>query len=68
MTDHLKYKNHLGTITYSAEDNVFYGKISGIDDLVTFEGTSESGLKKAFREAVNDYIETRKELIVAEIA
>lgn len=58
MTDYLKYKDYLATISYSAEDEVFYGKIFGINDLVTFEGTSVSGLKKAFQEAVNDYIET----------
>jgi predicted HicB family RNase H-like nuclease len=62
MTDYLKYKDYLATINYSAEDDVFYGRIFGINDLVTFEGTSVSGLKKAFQEAVNDYIETCKEL------
>jgi predicted HicB family RNase H-like nuclease len=62
MTDHLKYKDYLATISYSAEDEVFYGKIVVINDLVTFEGTSVSGLKKAVREAVNDYIETCKEI------
>jgi predicted HicB family RNase H-like nuclease len=62
MTDYLKYKDYLATINYSAEDDVFFGRIFGINDLVTFEGTSVSGLKKAFREAVNDYIETCKEL------
>jgi predicted HicB family RNase H-like nuclease len=62
MTDYLKYKDYLATINYSSEDDVFYGRIFGINDLVTFEGTSVSGLKKAFQEAVNDYIETCKEL------
>ncbi|HEY8781078.1 MAG TPA: type II toxin-antitoxin system HicB family antitoxin [Mucilaginibacter sp.] len=62
MTDYLKYKDYLATINYSSEDDVFYGKIFGINDLVTFEGTSVSGLKKAFREAVDDYIETCKEI------
>jgi predicted HicB family RNase H-like nuclease len=46
MTDHLKYKDYPATINYSAEDEVFYGKIGGINDLVTFEGTSVSRLKK----------------------
>jgi predicted HicB family RNase H-like nuclease len=62
MTDYLKYKDYLATINYSAEDEVFYGRIFGINDLVTFEGTSVSGLKKAFQEAVNDYIATCREL------
>ncbi|HAL81675.1 MAG TPA: toxin-antitoxin system HicB family antitoxin [Mucilaginibacter sp.] len=62
MNDLLKYKDYLATINYSAEDEVFYGRIFGINDLVTFEGTSVSGLKKAFQEAVNDYIATCREL------
>ena len=62
MTDHLKYKDYLATISYSADDDVFYGRIFGINDLVSFEGTSVAGLKKAFREAVIDYIATCREL------
>ena len=62
MTDYLKFKDYFATINYSAEDEVFYGRIFGINDLVTFEGTSVAGLKKAFHEAVNDYIEACREL------
>jgi predicted HicB family RNase H-like nuclease len=62
MTDYLRYKDYLATISYSADDEVFYGKIFGINDLVTFEGTSVSGLKKAFHDAVNDYVATCAEL------
>jgi predicted HicB family RNase H-like nuclease len=62
MTDYLKYKDYLATINYSTEDEVFHGKIFGINDLVTFEGTSVSGLKKAFQEAVKDYLEICMEL------
>ena len=47
---------------FSSEDEVFYGKLLGIDDLVNFEGASVKELKKAFHEAVNDYLETCKEL------
>jgi len=34
-----------------------YGKIEGINDLVTFEGNSVSELKNSFKEVVDDYIE-----------
>ncbi len=62
MSDVLKYKDYISTVQFSAEDEVFYGKILGISDLVTFEGTSVKELKKAFKEAVEDYLETCKEL------
>jgi predicted HicB family RNase H-like nuclease len=40
----------------------FFGKITGIRDVVTFEADSVTGLKKAFKEAVDDYIQTCKKL------
>ena len=52
----LKYKDYLGSVEFSAADNSFFGKIIGISDLVTFEGESVSSLKKAFAEAVDDYL------------
>ena len=62
MEDFLTYKGYLGTVNFSASDEVFYGKIYGINDLVTFEGKSVKELKNAFKEAVDDYLETCKEL------
>src|SRR5690606_15402016 len=56
MTDKLKYNHFIGTVKFSAEDDVFFGKIEGINDLITFEGTTVSELKTAFEEAVEDYI------------
>ena len=57
MTDKLKYKEFIGSVHFSADDEVFYGKIEGVNDLVTFEGSTVRKLKMAFREAVEDYIE-----------
>jgi predicted HicB family RNase H-like nuclease len=57
MTDVIKYKKFIGSVRFSSEDEVFFGKIEGIDDLVTFEGSSVKELKKSFSEAVEDYIE-----------
>lgn len=57
MKDVLKYKDYLGTVHFSAEDEVFYGKIEGIEDLVSFEGSDVQELKTSFHEAVDDYEE-----------
>ena len=62
MSNYLKYKEYLATVAYSTEDEVFYGKLFGINDLVTFEGASVKEIKTAFQEAVDDYIETCKEV------
>ncbi|WP_276345576.1 type II toxin-antitoxin system HicB family antitoxin [Daejeonella sp. JGW-45] len=58
MSNYLKHKEYLGTVEYSTEDEVFYGKLFGINDLVTFEGASVKEIKNAFEEAVEDYIST----------
>ena len=62
MNDILEYKGYYASLHFSSEDEVFYGKLLGIDDLVNFEGASVKELKKAFHEAVDDYVETCKEL------
>lgn len=57
MKDVLKYKDFIGTVHYSTDDDVFFGKLEGIDDLITFEGNDVDQLKKSFQEAVEDYLE-----------
>jgi len=56
MKDTLLYKEFLGSVHFSAEDDCLYGRIEGIDDLVSFEGRDVKELKRSFREAVDDYI------------
>ena len=56
----MTYNGYIGTVHYSEEDNVFYGNIHGINDLVTFEGQSVSELKNAFHASINDYLKTCK--------
>lgn len=52
----LNYKGYIGTVAFSEEDGVFFGKIEGINGLVNFEGSSVSELTEAFHEAVDDYL------------
>ena len=58
MNDILQYNNFYASVHFSADDEVFHGKILGINDLVSFEGASVKELKQAFQEAVEDYLET----------
>ena len=57
MKDVLIYRDFMGSVHFSAEDEIFFGKIEGIEDLVSFEGKSVKEIKKSFEEAVDDYIE-----------
>ncbi len=56
MKDMMQYKGYLGSVHYSDEDRVFYGKVEFIRDLVSFEGTDVGSLHAAFEEAVDDYV------------
>jgi predicted HicB family RNase H-like nuclease len=60
MKDVLTYKDYIGSVHYCAEDEVFYGKLEGIEDVVSFEGKSVDILKESFEEAVEDYIDLCK--------
>jgi predicted HicB family RNase H-like nuclease len=58
MNDILQYKEYFASVRFSAPDEVFVGKILGINDMINFEGNSVSELKKALKEAVDDYLQT----------
>ena len=49
----LRYKGFIGSVNFSEEDSVFFGKIEG---MVNFEGQSVQELTEAFHEAVDDYL------------
>ncbi len=60
MIDTLKYKDFIGSIEYSSEDNILYGKVLGINSLILYEGKDVDSLKKDFEESVDDYLESCK--------
>jgi len=67
MKNILKYKGFIGSVNFAGEDRVFYGKIEGINDLVTFEGSSVDELEKAFKFVIEEHIQDcEKEGIPAE--
>ncbi|MCL2838004.1 MAG: type II toxin-antitoxin system HicB family antitoxin [Oscillospiraceae bacterium] len=57
MNNVLEHNGYVGKIEFSSDDNCFFGKILGINDLVSFEGSSVDEIKSAFSEAVDDYLE-----------
>lgn len=60
MKDLLQYKGYYGSIEASTEDNCLFGKLLFIRALVSYEGQTVAELQAAFREAVDDYLETCK--------
>ena len=58
----LKYKGYEGYVHFSTEDNLYYGGILGIKDLVDYNSETEDDIENQFRLAVDDYIEFKKEI------
>ena len=57
MNNILEYKGFKAKIEFSADDNVFFGRLIGIDDIVSFHGETVKNLKKSFRESIDFHIE-----------
>ena len=65
--DKLTYKGFIGSVHFSTEDDLFFGKVEGINDLITFEGDSVQELKNAFYYVIDEHIrDCEKENIAVE--
>ncbi len=63
----LDYKNYTGTIEYSKEDDLLYGKVLGIKGLISYEGKTGQELESDFKEAVDMYLaQCKQEDIIPE--
>ncbi|HQQ01266.1 MAG TPA: type II toxin-antitoxin system HicB family antitoxin [bacterium] len=58
----MTYRGYAARIEYTDEDRCMVGHIAGIRDVVGFHAESVSELRKAFQEAVDDYLETCEKL------
>ncbi|TPI56570.1 MULTISPECIES: type II toxin-antitoxin system HicB family antitoxin [unclassified Mesorhizobium] len=54
----MTYKGYSARVDYDDDDEIFFGRIAGIGDGVSFHSETVAGLKAAFHEAVDDYVET----------
>jgi predicted HicB family RNase H-like nuclease len=57
MKDLMKYRDYFGSVHYNDDDRIFHGKVEFIRALVSYEGTDVESLRRAFGEAVDDYLE-----------
>jgi predicted HicB family RNase H-like nuclease len=54
----MTHKGYHARIDYDGDDELFFGRVAGIQDVIGFHGETVSELKAAFHEALDDYIET----------
>jgi predicted HicB family RNase H-like nuclease len=62
MISTMTHNGYSARIDYDDDDRLFVGQIAGIRDGVGFHADTVEGLRAAFEEAVDDYIETCRKL------
>lgn len=58
MDNTILYKGYIGSVEFSEEDGIFYGKVMGVRSLISYEGENEEELLNDFHAAVDDYLKT----------
>ncbi|MCD8295635.1 MAG: type II toxin-antitoxin system HicB family antitoxin [Clostridia bacterium] len=61
MSKTLEYKDYNGSIEYSEEDGLLYGKVIGVRALISYEGMTIADLIEDFHNAIDDYLELCKD-------
>jgi predicted HicB family RNase H-like nuclease len=61
MKDMMNYKGYWGSVHFNDDDDIFYGRLEFIRALVSYEGVDVGSLRKAFKEAVDEYLQTCKD-------
>ena len=62
MTNTMGYKGFAARVEYDDDDGIFFGRIAGIRDGVGFHAETVAGLREAFKDAVDDYVETCRKI------
>lgn len=57
MNNTMEYKGYLGSVEFSEEDALFYGRVLGIRAMISYEGENAKDLIADFHAAVDDYLE-----------
>lgn len=56
MNNTIEYKGYIGSVEFSEEDQLFFGKVMGIRSLISYEGENAADLISDFHGAINDYL------------
>lgn len=58
----MHYNGFSARIDYDDEDQIFFGRLVGITDVISFHADTVAELRAAFEETVDDYLETCRKL------
>ena len=54
MKNVMTYKGYMDRIEFDPRDNIFFGKVMGIEDSITFHGDTVEGLIADFQAATRE--------------
>ncbi len=57
----MKYKGYIGSVEFSEEDKIFFGRVLGIHTYVSYDGNDVDTLISSFHQMVDDYLLMCKE-------
>lgn len=56
MSNTIEYKGYIGSVEFSEADGIFFGRVLGIPDLISYEGATKKELVDDFHGAIDDYL------------
>lgn len=56
MNNTIQYKGYVGSVEFSEDDSIFYGKVLGIRSLISYEGENVKEFIDDFYQAVDAYL------------
>ncbi|MFO7877824.1 MAG: type II toxin-antitoxin system HicB family antitoxin [Desulfovermiculus sp.] len=62
MQNVLEYKGYYGSVEFDSRDEQLHGQLIGVSDVISYEGQSVEELKSDFQAAVDDYLDTCREM------
>ena len=57
MKNSLSYKGFSARVEFDADDNIFFGRVLGVEDIIGFHGETVKELTEDFHNAINHYLE-----------
>ena len=52
----MTYKGYIARVEFDPRDNIFVGKVMGIEDSITFHGATVKELRADFQAAIDHYV------------
>ena len=62
MTNSMSYQGYTASMVFDTEDKIIVGRVSDIDDIISFHGESISEFEANFHRAIDDYLLAAEEL------